>query len=33
MDQDVLEVAAGYRLTVCTIHVVVPDDLVTASKR
>jgi hypothetical protein len=30
MDQDVLEVAAGYRLTVCTIDVTVPGDLVVA---
>jgi hypothetical protein len=30
MDQNVLEVAAGYRLTICTIDVTLPDDLVAA---
>lgn len=32
MDQDVIEVAAGYRITICTIDVRVPDDLVTAMR-
>jgi hypothetical protein len=32
MDQDVLAVAAGYRLTVCTLDVTVPDDLATAMR-
>lgn len=31
-DQGVLEVAAGYRLSVCTINVTVPDDLVRAMR-
>src|SRR5688500_9759813 len=33
MDQGALEVARGYRLTVCTIDVVVPDDLVVAFRQ
>jgi hypothetical protein len=32
MDQDVLELAAGYRLTICTIDVAVPADLVRAMR-
>jgi hypothetical protein len=32
MDQDVLELAAGYKLTICTIAVTVPDDLVVAMR-
>lgn len=32
MDRGVLEVAAGYRLTVCTIDVTVPSDLVTGMR-
>ena len=32
MDQDVIELAAGYSITVCTIDVVVPADLVTAMR-
>jgi hypothetical protein len=32
MDQNVLELAAGYRLTICTIEVTVPDDLVVAMR-
>ena len=32
MDQDVVAVAAGYQLTVCTMAVIVPDDLLTAMR-
>jgi hypothetical protein len=32
MDQDVIAVAAGYRITVCTIDVTLPEDLITGMR-